>query len=91
MSTEEEFFFDLIIKGKATAKYFEEDGKPLIAFTMDDETQKYFDENEDSFTNFSEYIQRALLVADYAGFEPPSEFYEAIKAYVESDGDGKGL
>lgn len=83
-----DFFFELIIDNKVEVQYFEEEQEPKLSFSMDDETDQYFKDNPDVFDAFIEYIQKSLVIAHYAGFEAPSDFYTAIKAYVESEGDG---
>lgn len=66
----------------------EEEGEAKLAFTMEKDTDEYFKDNPEIFDKFIDYVQQCLVVANYAGFEAPSEFYTAIKAYVESEGDG---
>ena len=73
----EKFFFELIVDEKVGIQYLEEK-----------DTDEYFKDNPEIFDKFIDYVQQCLVVANYAGFEAPSEFYTAIKAYVESEGDG---
>lgn len=84
----EKFFFELIVDEKVGIQYLEEEGEAKIAFTMEKDTDEYFKDNPEIFDRFIDYVQQCLVVANYAGFEAPSEFYTAIKAYVESEGDG---
>lgn len=80
-----DFFNEIIFKEQIHIAYFEEEGLPKLSFTYSEELEKMFDEQPDLLGEFSDYVQTCMLIANYAGFEPPSEFYQMMKSYVESE------
>lgn len=83
-------FYDLITEQKIYIEYFEDGPEAQLRVVYnDEETEKFFTENPEALSELNDYVEKALIVASYAGFEPPTDFYKAIKSYVESEGSGE--
>lgn len=82
-------FFELIEQGKLQPTYFEdEDGNDGVDLGMDNEVKAFFDMDPEIMKDFHEYLQECYVVAIISGFESPNNYYKAIQAYLESEGDG---
>lgn len=81
-----EDFFKLITDGTIMLEYYEDeenDNEANIAVRiLDENLEKAF--TDDMYIELIDYVQDCLLVAAYAGFEAPTEFYKDIKKFIES-------
>lgn len=76
----DETYFNLISEGKIGLDYIEspDGGDPYLSIDYETaELKKSIDEED-----FTDYVVKCLFVASMAGFEAPSEYYKAIKAFV---------
>lgn len=80
-----DFYNELIIKEEVIPQYLEENGEPKLSLSYSNEIDKLFNDQPELLDGISSYIQFCLIVASFAGFEPPSEFYSMMKSYVESE------
>lgn len=75
-----ELYLELIMSGDIFIQYEEHDGEEML--NIEYKTKEIAESIDEK--DFSQYIAECLLVASLAGFEPPSEYYKIIKAYIES-------
>ena len=75
-----EDIFELIANGSIRVEYMEnEKGEPLLGIEYSSaELQESIDQDI-----VSEYVSECLMVASFAGFEAPTEYYRFIKSFVE--------
>lgn len=87
-SSDSDMFFNLIKDELILISYKEEDNEGKIVYSFEEEAE-WILENKELFSKLNKYVNNSFFVASMGGFEAPSEYYKAIKAYVESEGDGK--
>lgn len=73
--------YQAILDGKLQLTYAEDENmEPRIEIYGDEGIVELVDEG---------MVAKIMMIASFAGFEPPTEIYKLIDAYLQADGDGE--
>lgn len=85
---ERDYILDMINSGQLQYSYVENGTESGIQFASDSEDILEFLSEANFADKVMFMLEEAFYLASLGGFEAPSEYYEAIKAYIESEGVG---
>ena len=81
-------YFDALMEGLINIHYIEEnEGEPRLDIEYIDANIKESIDEED----FASYVSECLLVASWAGFEAPTEYYKTMQAFVQEGSAMKAM
>lgn len=74
-----DLYLELILDGEIQLDFFEIDGRPILEVSyMTKELKESIDEED-----LVSYITESISIATMCGFEAPSEYYRAMKDFIQ--------